>query len=353
VESGGRVFKGQRMRIIDRPELKKLSTLKLGGRGTRLYLAETYSDLDELGPIWPANAIFILGRGSNVLFCDGDMELVLIKWTGRQSIRILSENSEGEVFVEVSASFSLPRFLGWCIKKGLSGLEGLAGIPGTVGGAVAMNAGSHGVEIGTKLEKVKVWSPELGIFWVKRKDMDIAYRHFQLRHSRSENSESSGSSKSSVSNGSEIFLILDAILKLRKDESGGIKKRIATWYERKRKTQPVLQATAGCVFKNPILDSHKNSTLVKVAKVAGAEDAELLKFSNSQFSSVPAGWLLEQAGFRGKRLGGVGFSALHANFLVNYGQGTSGHALELIDLARDKVKKMWGIRLEMEVKVVP
>jgi UDP-N-acetylmuramate dehydrogenase len=322
------------MRIIDRPELKKLSTLKLGGRGTRLYLAETYSDLDELGPIWPANAIFILGRGSNVLFCDGDMELVLIKWTGRQSIRILSENSEGEVFVEVSASFSLPRFLGWCIKKGLSGLEGLAGIPGTVGGAVAMNAGSHGVEIGTKLEKVKVWSPELGIFWVKRKDMDIAYRHFQLKNSGN-------------------FLILDVVLRLGKSESWAIKKRIATWYERKRKTQPVLQATAGCVFKNPILDSHKNSTLVKVAKVAGAEDAELLKFSNSQFSSVPAGWLLEQAGFRGKRLGGVGFSALHANFLVNYGQGTSGHALELIDLARDKVKKMWGIRLEMEVKVVP
>jgi UDP-N-acetylmuramate dehydrogenase len=334
VESGGRVFKGQRMRIIDRPELKKLSTLKLGGRGTRLYLAETYSDLDELGPIWPANAIFILGRGSNVLFCDGDMELVLIKWTGRQSIRILSENSEGEVFVEVSASFSLPRFLGWCIKKGLSGLEGLAGIPGTVGGAVAMNAGSHGVEIGTKLEKVKVWSPELGIFWVKRKDMDIAYRHFQLKNSGN-------------------FLILDVVLRLGKSESWAIKKRIATWYERKRKTQPVLQATAGCVFKNPILDSHENSTLVKVAKVAGAEDAELLKFSNSQFSSVPAGWLLEQAGFRGKRLGGVGFSALHANFLVNYGQGTSGHALELIDLARDKVKKMWGIRLEMEVKVVP
>ena len=334
MESGGRVFKGQRVRIIDRPELKKLSTLKLGGRGTRLYLAETYSDLDELGPIWPANAIFILGRGSNVLFCDGDMELVLIKWTGRQSIRILSENSEGEVFVEVSASFSLPRFLGWCIKKGLSGLEGLAGIPGTVGGAVAMNAGSHGVEIGTKLEKVKVWSPELGIFWVKRKDMDIAYRHFQLKNSGN-------------------FLILDVVLRLGKSESWAIKKRIATWYERKRKTQPVLQATAGCVFKNPILDSLENSTLVKVAKVAGAEDAELLKFSNSQFSSVPAGWLLEQAGFRGKRLGGVGFSALHANFLVNYGQGTSGHALELIDLARDKVKKMWGIRLEMEVKVVP
>jgi UDP-N-acetylmuramate dehydrogenase len=71
------------------------------------------------------------------------------------------------------------------------------------------------------------------------------------------------------------------------------------------------------------------------------------RFTNS------AGWLLDQAGFRGKQLGGVGFSALHANFLVNYGQGTSSQALELIELARDKVSKKWGITLEMEVKVVP
>ena len=323
MESGGRVFKGQRMRIIDRPELKKLSTLKLGGRGTRLYLAETYSDLDELGPIWPANAIFILGRGSNVLFCDGDMELVLRKWTGRQSIRILSENSEGEVFVEVSASFSLPRFLGWCIKKGLSGLEGLAGVPGSVGGAVAMNAGSHGVEIGSRLEKVKLWSPEQGVFWAGKEDMHITYRDFKFRVPGREKTQS-------------FFIILGAIFRLGKDDSGVIKKRIATWYERKKNTQPVLQATAGCVFKNPPFST--------IAQAQGSAPAT---------NNISAGWLLDQAGFRGKQLGGVGFSALHANFLVNYGQGTSSQALELIELARDKVSKKWGITLEMEVKVVP
>ena len=323
MESGGRVFEGRRMRIIDRPELKKFSTLKLGGRGARLYLADSCSDLDELARIWPEIAkgsAFVLGRGSNVLFGDGELDLVLIKWTGRESVKILSENSEGEVFVEVPASLSLPRFLGWCIKKGLSGLEGLAGIPGTVGGAVAMNAGSHGVEIGSRLEKVKAWSPEQGVFWAGKEDMHITYRNFKFRAQSTEKAQPFVP---------PYFIILGAVLRLGKDDSGVIKKRIATWYERKKNTQPVLQATAGCVFKNPQSTAHGS------------------RFTNS------AGWLLDQAGFRGKQLGGVGFSALHANFLVNYGQGTSSQALELIELARDKVSKKWGITLEMEVKVVP
>ncbi|WP_457570451.1 UDP-N-acetylmuramate dehydrogenase [Desulfovulcanus sp.] len=321
------------MRIINRPELKRFSTLKLGGRGRRLYLAYSYSELDELGCIWPEikDSAFVLGRGSNVLFCDGDVDLVLIKWVGGEAPQILDE-SENEVLVEVSASLSLPRFLGWCIEKGFSGLEGLAGIPGTVGGAVAMNAGSHGVEIGSKIEKVKVWSPEQGVFWLDREDMHITYRDFKPKTQDSK---------------LKTYLILGAILRLGKDDSGVIKKRIVTWYERKKKTQPVLQATAGCVFKNPILGPQENSFLGKTA------GTELPNSSTSQLSSVSAGWLLDQAGFRGKKLGGVGFSALHANFLVNYGQGTSTQALELIELARDKVSKMWGIILEMEVKVVP
>ena len=326
MESGGRVFKGQRMRIIDRPELKKLSTLKLGGRGARLYLADSCSDLDELARVWPEIAkgsVFVLGRGSNVLFGDGELDLVLIKWTGRESVKILSENSEGEVFVDVPASLGLPRFLGWCIKKGLSGLEGLAGVPGSVGGAVAMNAGSHGVEIGSRLEKVKVWSPEQGVFWAGKEDMHITYRDFKFRVPGREKTQS-------------FFIILGAIFRLGKDDSGVIKKRIATWYERKKNTQPVLQATAGCVFKNPPFST--------IAQAQGSAPAT---------NNISAGWLLDQAGLRGKQLGGVGFSALHANFLVNYGQGTSSQALELIELARDKVNKKWGITLEMEVKVVP
>ncbi|MBT8762731.1 UDP-N-acetylmuramate dehydrogenase [Desulfohalobiaceae bacterium Ax17] len=312
------------MQIIDRPELKRFSTLKLGGRGRRLYLARSCSDLDELGRVWPEikDSAFVLGRGSNVLFRDADVDLVLIKWAGGETPQILDE-SENEVLVEVSASLSLPRFLGWCIKKGLSGLEGLAGIPGTVGGAVAMNAGSHGVEIGSKIEKAKVWVPEQGIFWVDREDTHIAYRHFRLKRT------------------SGFYLILGAILRLGKDDPGEIKKRIASWYERKKKTQPVLQATAGCVFKNPILNPRESNLLAKKKGFDGG------------VKGVSAGWLLEQAGFRGKRLGGVGFSALHANFLVNYGHGTTSQALELIECAKNKVSKMWGIALEMEVKVVP
>ncbi|MFP4236540.1 MAG: UDP-N-acetylmuramate dehydrogenase, partial [Desulfonatronovibrio sp.] len=208
-----------------------------------------------------------------------------------------------QVMVLADAGLNLPGFLGWCAGKGLSGLENLAGIPGSLGGAVAMNAGSFGTEIKDLLKSVTLWTPESGITEIHREDMEIGYRTFKLREIKGR------------------FIILKVLLLMQRDNPGKVRLRMKDYYSRKKETQPVLESTAGCVFKNP----------------SGFE---------------PAGVLLEKAGFRGKVNGRVCFSRKHSNFLVNMGGGSSSAALDLISQARQTVQKMFGAELELEVKVV-
>lgn len=292
------------MKILRDPELKQMSTLKMGGQGTVALYPFQESHLDEIGRNWMrwGKQLLSLGRGSNILFTEGRKDLVLIRWQGQGSPRIISQGRE-KVRIRVDGGYSLPGLLGWSAGSGLSGLEELAGIPGTVGGAVAMNAGSHDLEICSLVSSIDIWTPEQGVINLKSEDLQCGYRFFAPR---SENG---------------WFLILAAELNLVPHTPPLVRDKIKRFYLRKRRMQPVLAATAGCVFRNP-------------------QEGD------------PAGKLLEQAGFRGKHRGNVGFSGKHANFLVNLGGGTSTQALELIQEARETVYNMFGHTLEMEIQVV-
>ncbi|WP_028574972.1 UDP-N-acetylmuramate dehydrogenase [Desulfonatronovibrio hydrogenovorans] len=292
------------MKAIQNPELGTMSTLKMGGKARMAYFPQDFRDLENLARMWPelGPEVLIVGRGSNILFRDGVRDLVLVGWQGKEPPAMVKEERDS-VLIMADAGSSLPGLIRWCAVHGFSGLEGLAGIPGKVGGAVAMNAGSYGTEICTMLEKVTVWSPSHGVADLEKDAFSHGYRNF--RPNRAETG----------------FIILKVWLRLGRDEAGVIKERIREYYSRKKKSQPVLQNTAGCVFKNP----------------AGHD---------------PAGMLLERIGFRGKIRGKVCFSRLHANFLVNAGQGRSQDALDLIQEAKTKVKQVYGVDLEMEIKVI-
>ena len=231
---------------------------------------------------------------------DGDLDLVLLKVENQREP--VAEAKTEHVLVRVGGGVKLPHLMGWAARSGLSGLENLTGIPGSVGGAVAMNAGSYGTDMAAVLHRVRLWTPENGLNWVSATDCCFAYRRFSP-------------DKACAPGGR--FLVWEAEFTLQASQSDKVLAAMRYTMARKKATQPVTAKSAGCVFKNPEGES--------------------------------AGKLLDRAGLRGKRIGDMAFSDLHANFLVNLGKGRSADALELLDMGRSLVQERFGIRLETEV----
>ncbi len=295
------------MHIIYEPKLSERTTLRLGGKAiAEIVLTEEFNEIALTKKIAELGGdVFVLGAGSNLLVSDEDVGLTLLKPLCKKSPHIIKEEN-GKVWITVGSGVRLPRFLGACAKFGLSGIEGLCGIPGTVGGAIAMNAGSFGHETCTNIESLKIYSPHTGIIQIKSGDFSYAYRKFSI---------------ASLQNLSSWFFIIEATFVLTQSDMNGIKKRMTLDFFEKKSKQPVHAWSAGCIFKNPAPDK-------------------------------AAGMLLEQCGFKGKSLGGMRFSSLHANFLINEGNGSASAAFELIKEAQEKVKERFSVELETEVKIL-
>lgn len=296
------------MREIPSPSLAERTTLRLGGRAIAELVLETHEDalalpehLARLG-----GEALPIGRGSNLLAGDGDLPLVLVRPHFTQGPEIIGER-DGKVLVRAGAGVPLPRLLRFCAGRGLSGLEGLTGIPGSVGGAVAMNAGSFGVETCARVERLTIAAAGR-IREVEAPALDASYRSLAI-------ADADGGKMSD-------FLVLEAIFGLTRATKDGIAKSMRLNFFEKKSKQPVTAWSAGCAFRNPA-------------------------------PGVPAGKLLEQAGFRGRRLGGMAFSSLHANFLVHEGGGSAAEALELLAEAREAVRRRFGHVLVPEVRIVP
>jgi len=292
--------------LIQNPRFSERTTLRLGGTALAEALVFSEADLDQLGKVLPMQGgrPLALGAGSNLLATDGVLELVLVRPVNTAAPQV--SHQAGGALVRVGAGFGLPRLIGLCQRLGLAGLEGLTGIPGRVGGAVAMNAGSYGMETGQRLSRVRLWTPEGGLAWREAKDCAFGYRHFDANM------------------GAGFALIWEAEFRLTTDEPQAIRARMENTYAKKKAVQPVTAHSAGCVFKNP----------------AGLP------------AGMGAGRLLDEAGLRGRALGGMAFSHVHANFLVNQGGGTARQALELLDLGKSAVRERFGVELELEVVVL-
>lgn len=292
------------LELIANPSLSKRTTLRLGGTAEVEAVVRDKTDLDELGEFLMRETLrpFCIGEGSNLLAPDGQLDLALIK-VGTPPGPKRVEKIDNQLIVRCGAGQRLPGLLGWAQMAGLSGMEGLTGIPGSVGGAVAMNAGSYGTEIGDLIKRVRLWSPGQGLFWLDRNQCDFGYRHFAPQ----------------VTVGK--CLIWEVELALTEGDPKAVRQAMKDIYDKKKASQPVTARSAGCVFKNP--------------------------------DGKAAGLLLDKAGMKGKQLGGMAFSDIHANFLINAtGDGTSAEALELLDKGRQAVLDQFGITLEMEVIIL-
>lgn len=291
------------MNIVSRPRLKDRTRLKIGGRAQAEVRIEKPGDWDLLPDFLQREGLnsLVLGRGSNLLVHDGDLPLCLVV-PGNIHRPEPRAADQDRVVIRVPAGFPLPGLLRWLQKQGLSGLEGLAGIPAHVGGAVAMNAGSFGQCMGDCLYRVRCWSPETGLIWLDREDVHCAYRTFRPHELQGE------------------WMLQEVELIFSRGKASEVNSRMQRCLERKRQTQPVGERTCGCTFKNP--------------------------------EQAPAGLLLDHSGMRGKQIGEVGFSDVHANFLINRGNGTFTQAFELIHEAKNQVMTRYGVDLELEVQLV-
>lgn len=294
------------MREVRNPSLSAITTLGLGGTcsleltvSSRDDLAAMDDRLRELGL-----PVYVVGRGSNIFGLDGSHEAVLVRPAFTDGPAVLGdETADGGVLVSCGAGTSLPVLLAFLREKGLSGMEGLAGIPGTVGGAVAMNAGSFGTSTAESLDSVEIWSGGR-LVRLTPDACETGYRHFRPR----------GLAGS--------FLVVSAVFRLSRSTSQDVAAGMQHNFQMKKSRQPITARSAGCVFRNPAC-------------------------------GVSAGALLERAGFRGRRKGSVALSEQHANFLVNLGGGTSAEALALLEEARTAVRAMAGVELDFEVRFLP
>lgn len=306
------------MKVMRGPLLADRTTLRLGGKAVAEIVVRETPDLDDLAGVLAEQTAklggrpMVLGEGSNILAADRDLDLVLVRLEGDGDPEIMERGGDGSrisergrdvVRIRVPGALRLPRLLGWCAARGLRGLEPWTGIPGSLGGAVAMNAGSYGLEVAQVLERVLIWTPGRGSRWLDAAALQFGYRRFDAGLDDA------------------VQLVLAAELRVERDEPTEVRTRMRKWFDRKKQTQPITMASAGCVFKNPEAEN-------------------------------PAGRLLDQVGLRGFQRGDMAFSELHANFLINLGGGLAEDAFALLDLARERVASRFGLELETEVKVL-
>lgn len=234
----------------------------------------------------------ILGRGSNLLVSDlGFRGAVINLEQALNALRI-----EGDLVI-AEAGVRLSKFVDFCIQHGRAGVEMLPGIPGTVGGAVVMNAGAYGGETADHIVEVEVLR-EGEVQIVPKERCGFSYRRSSFEHD----------------------VVLSASFRLPHGDREALQRRRRELIMKRNETQPLELPNSGSMFKNP--------------------------------PGTYAAKLIEQVGLKGKRIGGAQISPRHANFIVNLGGATADDIMRLLDLARRSVYQNTGIQMELEVKLV-
>jgi UDP-N-acetylmuramate dehydrogenase len=238
----------------------------------------------------------VIGRGSNLLVRDGGVRGIVIKMgEGLDHLEIKNK------LVVVDAGYSFIKLTTVVGKKGLTGLEFAAGIPGTVGGAVYMNAGAHGSDVSRVLQSAEILFDDGELATLSKEELNFSYRTSILQKERK-------------------GVCLGATFQLEHGDRKEIVEALSTHKDYRRKTQPLQLPCCGSVFRNP--------------------------------TPYSAGQLIEEAGLKGYRVGDAQVSLLHANFIVNVGKASASDVLTLIDHIQTTIRSMYGVDMHPEVQVV-
>jgi len=273
--------------------LAELTSLGIGGT-TDLLRINKHESIPSLLRLLDENHVphKFLGGGSNLLVGDGDLPWVVLQLVSPEPDIVL----EGKL-AHVDASADLGRTVTFCAKHDLGGMEGLIGVPGTVGGALRMNAGAYGMQIGTYVREVKVYrAAQRKIEILRGHQISFEYRHTSF---------------------APDDMMLAVTLELPSKPFKEILEGIRICNEKRRSSQPLGQKSAGCIFKNP--------------------------------PGASAGRMIDELGLKGLTVGDARVNDRHANFFVNAGKASAKDMLALIADVRERVHKAYGVELENEV----
>ena len=273
------------------------ATFKVGGPADILVMPNNKDEVAGIINVCKKNdiPIFVLGNGSNLIVHDNGIRGVVIKIYDNFSEIKIEENS-----IRAQAGALLSKIANTALNHSLSNMEFAAGIPGTLGGAVVMNAGAYGGEMKDIVVET-VYLDENGIeTTVKVEEHQFGYRKsFAM---------------------SKKYIILESLLKLKEGNQEEIKASMAGLSRKRREKQPLQYPSAGSVFKRP--------------------------------EGFSTGKIIEDCGLKGHSIGGAKVSELHAGFIINNGNATSKDIIDLIEYIQEKVNEKFGILLETEVKIV-
>ena len=284
-------------KITENVPLCEHTTYKVGGIASCFAYPNNVKSLIKLLKYLKKNNIKykVLGNGSNTLFSDNKYEGVIIKLDKLDSIEVKDHT------IVVGAGYNLIKLALLAAKRSLAGLEFASGIPGTVGGAVYMNAGAYKSDMGYIVKRVKVLTPEFRVITMTNSELDFHYRSsFFQKH--------------------KDYICLEATIGLKKGKKEEIMKVNKERKQRRLESQPLEYPSAGSVFRNP--------------------------------EGLFAGKLIEDLGFKGLMKGGAQISNKHANFIINKKNAKASDIKELIEFTKEAVEERYNVELKVEQEFV-
>jgi UDP-N-acetylmuramate dehydrogenase len=281
------------MIIKNNISLKNFTTIRIGGNSKKIYFPESIEDISNLKKILLSPKTLIIGKGSNIAFSDNGYksDIISLSKYDKRGISVIDDK-----YISITASISCARLAKFCHKQSIAGFEFLHGIPGTIGGALAMNAGAFKQSIWNYVDSVNIVNKEGGIKNISHKKIKTSYRNVDKNN---------------------ILLFLDVLLVINKNKV--FDKNLLMEYSRHRSmTQPIKQWSSGCIFKNPSKD-------------------------------IPASSLIDSLEITKRKIGGIYISKKHCNYFVNDGSGSCEDLVQLIKYVSELIKKKYNISVTREI----
>ncbi len=287
-------------KVLFDERMDRHTSIGVGGPADALVIPGSAVDAGRIVSLLRAEGVpvFFMGNGTNLIVRDGGFRGAVVSTKALRSVR-LEDRGEGRAAIHAEAGASLAEVVALAAREGLEGMEFCAGIPGSVGGAIRMNAGAWGGETKDVLESVSLLNGEGNVTLRKREELPFEYRNLTLP---------------------EGTCILGGVFALSPGDRKAVEDRIREILGLRAGRHPLQHRSAGSVFKNP--------------------------------KGMPAGRLIDEAGLKGTRVGGAQVSEMHGNFIVNLGSATAEDICTLIGIVQKKVLEAKGIALEPEVKII-
>ena len=285
-------------KILLDESLKKHTTFGVGGTSSIFAYPKDKQDLVKLLEYTSKEniKIFFIGSGSNLLISDNGFDGVIISLKKSFKNFEINDSLEANIGTGVMLGYMVRELT----KKSVKGLESLVGVPGTLGGALIMNAGAYGSEISNYLISIKVLDLDGNEKIYKKEDINFSYRFSSI---------------------AKTDIVIEAKFKFKKGNLSNIIKNRSSASQKRRNNQPLQFRSAGSIFKNPKSD-------------------------------MAAGYLIDKSNLKGTRIGDAEISTKHANFIINHGKASSNDILKLIKIIKNTVKQNFNINLELEVNLL-